>query len=214
MKSYTLVLAPLIGLCLLQAPVVSAQTTKPQEPAPSSTQRNPFEAVPEAPRFPAPEVSGPIIEAIEFRGARRLPASTLRVLIASHAGGAYDIETLLRDSETLYDTNRFSDVSWETEPGRAGAIVRFVVAERPMIRSIEYRGFGTVTLDDVLERFKQRKLNLLVDSLYHEDELQRATLTLQELLAEKGRQDITVIPLVEPVLPSAVRITFSVEDKQ
>ena len=80
MKSYTLVLAPLIGLCLLQAPVVSAQTTKPQEPAPSSTQRNPFEAVPEAPRFPAPEVSGPIIEAIEFRvqGAyRRLPCECL-----------------------------------------------------------------------------------------------------------------------------------------
>jgi outer membrane protein assembly factor BamA len=207
-------LAPLIGLCLLRAPTISAQATKPQEPAPSSTQRSPFEAVPEAPQFPAPEVSGPTIEAIEFLGARRIPASTLRALIESHAGGAYDVANLLRDSQTLSNTQRFSDVAWETEPGRTGAIVRFLAVERPIIRFIEYRGFEPVTRAEVLERFKQRKIDLGPGSLYHEDELQRAAVTLQELEAEKGRRNITVIPVAEPVAPAGIGLTFRVEEKQ
>ena len=191
MRSNELVLAALIGLCLLRASIVSAQTMKPQEPAPSTTQRNPFEAVPEPRRERAPKVSGRTIEAIEFRGAMRMPQSTLQVLIASRVGGAYNIETLRRDSQALYNTGRFSDVVWETEPGSAGDIVRFVVVERPLIQSIEYQGDDIVTIQEILERFKQRKVRLLAQSIYNEDELPRATATLQEFVAERGRQNIT-----------------------
>src|SRR5688572_20566277 len=223
MSSYTLVLVPLVGLCLLQAQIVPAQPTKPQEPASSSTQRNPFEAVPE-PHEPTPQrVSGPLIEAIEFRGARRLPQDTLRAIIASRVGGIYDIETLRRDSHALYNTGRFSNVVWETEPGPAGAIVRFVVVPRPLIESIEYQGDDTVTIPEILERFKQRKVKLRAETLYFEDGLGRAATAVQELVAERGRQNITVSPLVEPIWPpsafkswppSTVKITFRVEQKR
>jgi outer membrane protein insertion porin family len=215
MRSHTLVLAPLIGLCLLRAQIVPAQATKPQGPAPSSTQRNPFEAVPEPPQSPPPKVSGPTIEAIEFRGARRLPQSALRAVIASRVGGAYDMETLRRDSQALYNTGRFSNIAWETEMGPASAIVRFVVVERPLIQSIEYQGDDTVTIPEILERFKERKVNLRVEILYNDDELGRAAATVQELVAERGRQHITVTPLVESIWPhSTVRIIFRVEEKQ
>jgi hypothetical protein len=46
MGSYKFALAPLFGLCLFRAPIVSAQTTKPHELAPTSPQYNPFEDVP------------------------------------------------------------------------------------------------------------------------------------------------------------------------
>jgi outer membrane protein insertion porin family len=214
MRSKKLVLALFIGLCVPRVSIVSAQTTKPQEPAPSSTQRNPFEAIPEPREEPTPKVSGPTIEAIEFRGAMRVPQSNLQVVIASRVGGAYNAETLRRDSQALYNTGRFSRIVWETEPGSAGDIVRFVVVERPLIQSIEYQGDDTVTIPEILERFRQRKVKLLVQSLYNEDELPRATATVQEFVAERGRQNITVTPLVEPIQPSTVKITFRVEKKQ
>ena len=213
MRSYTLVLALLIGTCLLRAQVVPAQAAKPREPALSSTQKNPFEAVLEPP--PPPKVSGPTIEAIEFRGARRLPQSVLRAVIASRAGGAYDMETLRRDSQALYNTGRFSNIAWETEMGLAGAIVRFVVVERPLIQSIAYQGDVAVTIPEILERFNERKVNLRVETLYNDNELGRAAATVQELVAERGRQHTTVIPVVESIWPhSTVTITFRVAEKQ
>jgi outer membrane protein assembly factor BamA len=215
MRSNELVLAALFGFCLLRASIGSAQTTTPQEPAPPFTQRNSFEAVPEPRQERAPKVSGRTIDAIELRGPMRVSQSTLQVLIASRVGGAYNIETLRRDSQALYKTGRFSDIGWEIEPGSAGDIVRFVVVERPLIQSIEYQGDDTVTILEILERFKQRKVSLLAQSLYNEDELPRATATLQEFVAERGRQNITVTSLVEPIWPpSTVKITFRVEEKQ
>jgi BlaR1 peptidase M56/Surface antigen variable number repeat len=201
------------GGSLLRAQIVPAQSTKPQEPASSSTQRNPFEAVPEPPTSSLPKVSGPPIEAIEFQGAR-VPQFALRATITSRVGGAYDIDTLRRDSQSLYNTGRFSDVFWETEPGPKGVIVRFVLVQRPLIQSIEYQGDNTVTVPEILERFKQRKVKLRPETLYHEDELGRAAVTVQELVAERGRQNITVTPFVEPIQPSTVKITFRVEKKQ
>jgi beta-lactamase regulating signal transducer with metallopeptidase domain len=199
---------------LLLAQIVPAQATKPREPAPPSTQRIRFEAVPEPPESPPTKISGPTIEAIEFRGASRVGQFALRAMIDSRVGGVYDIETLRRDSQALYNTQRFSSVAWETDSGPAGVIVRFVVVERPLIESIEYQGDHTVTIAEILQRFKQLKIKLRVETLFNQDELGRAAVTVQELVAERGRQDITVTPFVEPIPPSSVKITFRVEEKQ
>ena len=125
------------------------------------------------------------------------------------------METLRRDSQALYNTGRFSNIAWETEMGHASAIVRFVVVERPLIQSIECQGDDTVTIPEILERFKERKVNLRVETLYNDDELGRAAATVQELVAERGRRHIAVTPVVESIWPhSTVRITFRVAEKQ
>jgi len=201
-----LVLAALLSLSLLRA-----------QP---SRQRNPFENIPEPSDPPAPTVSGFIIEAIEFRGAKRIPNNILRAMIYSRVGGAYDVATLRRDAQALQNTGRFSGVIWETEPGRAGAIVRFVLAERPLIQALDYQGDDTVTIAEILERFTQRNITLRAETLFDEAELEHAAITIQELVGERGRQNITVTPFVEPtgpplVWPSpTVKITFTVAQKQ
>lgn len=143
-----------------------------------------------------------------------MPQPVLRVLIASRVGAACDSETLRRDAQALYKTGRFSEVVWETEESRSGTVVRFVVVERPLIQSIEFQGDDTVTLPEILERLNQRKFRLRAQTLYHQDELGRAAAVVQELVAEKGRRNIMVTPLVEPASPSTVKIVFKVEEKQ
>ncbi|HYI92482.1 MAG TPA: hypothetical protein VEX68_02975 [Bryobacteraceae bacterium] len=56
-----------------------------------------------------------------------------------------------------------------------GAVVRFVVVERPLIQSIEYQGDDTVTLQEISGRFRERKVNLRVETLYNDDELGRGS---------------------------------------
>jgi outer membrane protein assembly factor BamA len=188
--------------------------------AQSSTQSNPFESVPTSPEPPAPKVAGFMIEAIEFRGATRISKDVLRAMLHSRIGGVYDVATLRGDAQALQNSGRFSDVIWESEPGRAGAIVRFFVAERPLIQALDYQGDNTVRIPEVLERFTQRKITLREETLLNEAELSRAAMTIQELVEERGRRNITVTPLVEPTGPAlqwpppTVKVTFTVAQKQ
>ena len=65
----------------------------------------------------------------------------------------------------LWNTNRFDDIRLETEKGeRGGIVVTFVVTERPVIRDIKYEGAKSVSTSDILDRFKERKVGLAVES--------------------------------------------------
>ena len=99
------------AVCTLAASTAGAQQTPAQQPPPNQTEQkpaqpqnsqNPFEQVPvekeqpapaptrgaQPPPAPAAETGNTpdIIEAIEFRGARRVPQETLRALIFSKPG--------------------------------------------------------------------------------------------------------------------------------
>ena len=67
---------------------------------------------------------------------------------------------------TLWNTGRLDDMRLEREPGKNGWIIRFVVQERPVIRSITYEGNKSVSVSDILDRYKERKVGLVVESQY------------------------------------------------
>ena len=73
--------------------------------------------------------------------------------------------------------------------------MRFVVVQRPLIQSIDYHGDDAVTLPEILERFKPRKLQLRAQTLYDEEELGLTGVTVQELLAERGTPEHHCLPL-------------------
>ena len=134
------------GLATPAAPQATPPPAQPAAPAAAPTvqpaqpgQRPQLEAPKEAPA-PAVNPNGQVVEGFEFRGAKRVPQDTLKALIISKPGDIYNEETLRRDFMILWNTGRFDDIRLETEPGRTGLIVRFVVTERRVIRSIEYPG--------------------------------------------------------------------------
>ena len=220
------------------APAPQQQPEQAPPGTPSQPQRNPFENVPVSPegapqqppqqpaqqqpvqpRLEAPKPvaaakapAGEPIEAIEFRGARRVPQDTLKALITSKAGDIFSQDAMRRDFMALWNTGRFDDIQLETEPGRIGLIVRFIVTERRVIRSINYEGIHSVTVSEILDRFKERKVGLSVESQYDPNKIQRATIVLKEFLAERGRQYATVEPQIEQLPPSSLKVTFNVNE--
>jgi outer membrane protein assembly factor BamA len=94
-------------------------------------------------------------------------------------------------------------------------VVRFVVAVRPLIRSVVYRGDEAVSVAEILEMFRERKVRVLVDSLYIEEELERAARAIQEYLAERGRPNMRVTASAEPVTTAgSVEVVFQVAEKR
>ena len=218
------------------APQQKPEQTPPG--APAQPPKNPFENVPASPEGAPPPLQQPAqqqrpaqpqmeapkpveaakpragepIEAIEFRGARRVPQDTLKALINSKAGDIFSEDAIRRDFMALWNTGRFDDIRLETEPGRIGLIVRFVVTERRVIRSINYEGIHSVTVSEILDRFKERKVGLSVESQYDPNKIQRAATVLKEYLAERGRQYATVEPQIEQLPPSSLKVTFNVNE--
>ena len=233
MKSLRLVSLMGVLVCVWGLPPLLAQT---QSQPPQQNKANPFEAVPKTPTQPPatpqqPGVKSPfeavptapapvkpvignqnVIESIEFRGSRRVPQETLRGLIVTRKGDVYNEETLRHDFQALWNTGRFDDIRLETEPGATGIIVRFVVTERPVIRTISYPGAKSVTVSEILDRFKERKVGLSVESQYDPNKVQRAAVVLKELLGERGRQFAKVEPDIRRIPPSSLEVIFNVDE--
>lgn len=191
-------------------PAPTPEPGKPEAPKPGTPQPKPGEPAKVEPAKPAtvPDV----IEGIEFRGARRVPQDTLRALIFTKKGDKYDPEALHRDFMSLWNTGRFDDISIETEAGTAGWIVRFVVTERRVIRSIKYEGNKSLTVSEILDRFKERRVGLTVEQQYEPAKIQRAVNVLKEYLAERGRQFAVVTPEVRQIPPSSIEVTFKIQE--
>ena len=216
-----------------------AQPPKPPAQTPPATGQppaqpkppNPFEAVPEqqpqapkptqpptpfeAPKTPPVTPAAPnanTIAGIEFRGSRRVPQDTLRALMGTHVGDAYDEEQLRRDYIRIWNTGRFDDLVLESENTPQGLVIRFIVTERPVIRDIKYENIHSVTTSEILDRFKERKVGLSVESQYDPNKIQRAAVVLKELLAERGRQFAVVDPVVRRIPPSSLEVIFNVNE--
>jgi outer membrane protein insertion porin family len=219
----------------VSAAIPSAQGQGTQQPPAQQTKpANPFETVPEskeeakpaqqakpvspfekpatAPDKPVVQQIEDVIEAIEFRGARRVPQDTLRALIFSKKGDRLDAEMLHRDFMALWNTGRFDDITLEREQGQAGWIIRYRVVERRVIRSIKYDGMKSITVSEILDRFKERRVGLSVEQQYDPNRVQRAAVVLKEYLSERGRQFATVEPDVRQIPPSSLEVTFRVKE--
>ncbi|MFZ0589292.1 MAG: outer membrane protein assembly factor BamA [Bryobacteraceae bacterium] len=186
-----------------------------QQQQPPKQQQNPFENVPEAPKPEAQpnKNNAGIIEDIEFRGQRRIPQDTLRALILSRKGDVYSDDAIHRDFMALWNSGRFDDLKVEKQTAPdGGIIIRFIVAERRVIRSIDYTGNKSISKSEILDRFKDRKVGLSPESQYDPGKVQRAKNVLQEFEAERGRQYATVTPEVRQVPPSSVEINFKIDE--
>ena len=171
----------------------------------------------QAPAANAPAPAGtPTIERIEFQGNRRIRSETLRARIFSRPGDPVNDDALRRDFHALWNTQYFEDIRLEIEDSADKPnqkIIIFYVTERPIVRRIEYKGNKSVSESDILDRFKDRKVGLSIESQFDPTKIKKAEVVLKELLAEHGRQFATVKPTYER-LPgtNAVKLTFNIDE--
>jgi len=157
-----------------------------------------------------------IIDRIDFMGNRRVRNDTLRARIFTRDGDVYNEETLRRDFQALWNTQFFEDVKLRVEDSPKkpnGKIIIFEVKERPQIRRIRYDGNHSISESDILDRFKERKVGLSVESQFDPTKIKKAEVVLKELLGEHGRQFAKVTPQYERIASSnAVILVFKIEE--
>ncbi|HKB89089.1 MAG TPA: outer membrane protein assembly factor BamA [Opitutaceae bacterium] len=172
-------------------------------------------AAPSAAPQEAPQTTA-VIQRIDFIGNRRVRNDTLKARIFSRENDAYNEETLRRDFQALWNTQFFEDIKMRVEDSsdRANAkIIIFEVKERPIIRRIRYDNIHSISESDILDRFKERKVGLTVESQFDPTKIKKAEVVMKELLGEHGRQFAKVTPTYERIASSnAVILIFKVEE--
>ena len=153
-----------------------------------------------------------IISEISVSGNRRIPAETIRARIFTKPGDIYDTAALERDFNSLWNTGYFEDIKFSREQTPKGWRLIVQVKERPTIREINYLGLNAVSNSDVLDRFKQDKVGLVVESQYDPTRVKKAEVSIKGLLSEHGRQFATIKTEVRQIPPAAVGITFVVKE--
>jgi outer membrane protein assembly factor BamA len=79
----------------------------------------------------------------------------------------------------------------------------------PVIRAIDYKGFGQVKVETILQRFKKEGIPLTVEHRLDEREVVAAQKVLVDLLAESGRPGARVKSEVTAIPPRSVKVTFT-----
>jgi len=153
-----------------------------------------------------------LIVNIQVHGNRRIPTDSVKARIFSKPGDVYDPAAIERDFNALWNTGYFEDIRFEREQTPKGWIVHIYVKERPTIREINYLGLNAVSTSDVLDRFKERKVPLSVESQYDPTKVKKAEVVLKELLSEHGRQFATIRTEIRQIPPNAVAVTFVIKE--
>jgi outer membrane protein insertion porin family len=153
-----------------------------------------------------------VISEIDVTGNRRIPAETIKARIFTHPGDIYDPAGLERDFNALWNTGYFEDIRFTREQTPKGWRLIIQVKEKPTIREINYVGLSSVSTSDVLDRFKEAKVGLSVESQYDPTKLKKAEVAIKGLLAEHGRQFSTIRTEIRQIPPAAVGITFVIKE--
>ena len=152
------------------------------------------------------------IEEIRIVGNRRIPESTIRYYIQSREEGLYDESLAFSDFRTLLGTNFFEDAKLKQTLGETGVIIIFEVVERPLIRSIEYEGMKSFKESDVLERFRDMRVGLSLDSPLDPAKLPQARRAIKGLLDQNGRPLGRVEVETETITATSRKIVFKIDE--
>ena len=152
------------------------------------------------------------IDQIHVIGNRRIPKETILARMFTHPGDTYDPISIERDFHSLWNTGYFEDLRIEREDTEKGIILDVFVREKPSIREINYKGLNSVSVSDVLDRFKKEKVGLSVDSQYDPTRIKAAETVIKQMLAEHGHQFATVKTDVKTIPPASVQVNFNIKE--
>jgi outer membrane protein insertion porin family len=152
------------------------------------------------------------IQQIRVIGNRRIPRETILARLFTHTGDTYDPISIERDFNSLWNTSYFDNIRIEREDAENGVILNIFLIEKPNIREINYKGLSTVSVSDVLDRFKKEKVGLAVESQYDPSKIKRAETVIKSLLAEHGHQFATIKTEVKTIPPASVQVNFNIKE--
>jgi outer membrane protein insertion porin family len=147
------------------------------------------------------------VERIDIVGNDRVTKETVLYYLSAREGDYFNEDLLI-----LWSTGFFANVRIEREDGAKGKIIRIVVEENPVIKTVAYKTGKKVKEDDIVSKLKEKDEYILPYSYYSPAKVQKIKRTIGDLLAEKGLQAAKIDAEVARKGKNEVDLTFRIDE--
>jgi outer membrane protein insertion porin family len=167
---------------------------------------------PRAPSLPTTEIEQARnlqIAVIQVTGNRRVSREDLLTYLRERPGQPFLPEALTRDVRELWDSGFFDDIEVDLERGDKGVALRFIVRERPTIRSIEFAGNSEIDNEKLIEA-----IDVKGNTIISYPALRRAIQKIRDQYAEKGYFLAEATFEVVPQRDNEVLVKFTIREHE
>jgi len=123
----------------------------------------------------------PRVERVQFRGNRKVEDDAIKVNLKTAPGVSLTQEILREDVHAIWKMGYFEDVQVEVNDTKAGAVVVFVLREKPAIAKIYVAGSEEIQLSKINE-----VLDIKKDTIVDPAKVKRNVEKIKDLYVEKG----------------------------
>lgn len=157
--------------------------------------------------------AGPVIEKVEVVGGTTVSPETVEYYLGVAEGDSYDPEVVAKNFHRFWNSGLLEDLKVEVEDLGEGKVKLIVtVKERAKVTEFEFKGNKKLATSTLREKLDTAGISLRRNVPLRQSELSRIRRTLLEEYAKEGYLSATVEPVVQPVGPNAVKVTFVVDE--
>jgi outer membrane protein insertion porin family len=136
-----------------------------------------------------------------------LEEATIRARIHTREGAPYDPEQVSSDVRSIYELGSVENVTVDAESFEGGIRLTYALAERPLLKTLEFEGNKELKTDDLRE-----KAALTLNTAYNPVAVAEAVTRLRALYREKGYYNALVRTRTEPAGEGQVRLFVVIEE--
>ncbi len=154
------------------------------------------------------------IRAVEFRGLTTLAEETMRFYLGLEVGSELDPEALNTAVHELWKRRLVDDLDIEQEAVEGGVKLVITVVERPILRSIDYKGLQRLSRTDIGERLAREQIDVREGDPLDLGEIRRLEAAIEEMYRDKGYRFADARWSVEQISPSERRVLFDIDEAE
>jgi outer membrane protein insertion porin family len=124
---------------------------------------------------------GEKIDKVLVKGNRRIETGAILNVVKLKAGEELDTDKVDSDIHAIYNLGHFQDVRVETVKGEKGAILTYIVVEKPIVREVKIEGNKQIKDDKIREA-----IELKPTTVFSPKELAKSVKKVKKLYADEG----------------------------
>ncbi|MFN8011977.1 MAG: outer membrane protein assembly factor BamA [Holophagaceae bacterium] len=161
---------------------------------------------------PARAQESETIRKIEVVGAVKSTAETVIFRSGLKVGDDLRNVDLTAVLEKLWAVGLFDDIKFEVEDEPGGKRIVIRVAERPLIKEVDFRGGTEIGVTNLKDKVKEKKLEIKPDSPYDPEAARKIKALIVEQAAEKGFRNPVIDVKLEQTGSGTARLVFDIKE--